>query len=157
MEETPDLQTSVTLNITHKEILPEMTFGNLSSDIVNEIFKDGRVASHFLEHWIAKNYPLTHISGCKKYDLVDEQYPETQYDEKTFTKGGCKFCPSHMIGTRRKFDQAVFEKKTKNMIFCIVSVVNFPEIKVKFVKGSDLMKKYPKGSIPIKDHDKFFD
>ena len=35
--------------------------------------------------------------------------------------------------------------------------INFPEIKVKFVRGSDLIQTYPKGSIPLKDHAKFFD
>ena len=33
---------------------------------------------------------------------------------------------------------------------------NFPHINVKFVEGKELIKKYPKGGIPLGDHDKFF-
>ena len=151
------LQTSVALNVTNTVKIPPITFGNLSSGIVNELFKDGRVASHFIEAWVAQNYPVTHVKGCKKYDFTDENFPDTKYDEKTFTKGGCKFCPSNMLGQGRTFDAKVFQEKTMGMIFCIASVVNFPEIKVKFVRGTDLIEKYPTGSIPFKDHAKFFD
>ena len=156
-EMTTEMQCSVNLNVTDTVTIPSIQFGNLSSEIVNELFKDGRVASHFIELWIAENYPVTHVKGCKKYDFTDEKFPDTKYDEKTFTKGGCKFCPSNMLGQGRKFDQKVFEEKTKGLIFCIASVVNFPEIKVKFVRGSELIQKYSKGSIPLKDHAKFFD
>jgi hypothetical protein len=61
-----------------------------------------------------------------------------------------------MIGTGRTFNQAKFDEKVKNMNYIIVSNINFPEIKVKFSKGEDLVKMYPKGSIPSKDHDSFF-
>jgi hypothetical protein len=41
--------------------------------------------------------------------------------------------------------------------FCIiVSNINFPEIKIKFVKGSELIIKYPKGVIKLKDSVEFF-
>ena len=33
----------------------------------------------------------------------------------------------------------------------------FPQIKIRFVRGSELIKLYPKGEIPLKDHVKFFD
>ena len=104
-----------------------------------------------------KNYPLNHIKGCKKYDFTDKNNQEILYDEKTFTKGGCKFCPSNMIGQGRTFDKEVFLEKSKKLIFCIVSNVNFPEIKIKFVKGEELATKYPTGVIPLNDHNKFFD
>ena len=60
-----------------------------------------------------------------------------------------------MLGQGRTFDQAVFEEKTKKLIFCIVSNINFPNIKVRFVEGETLLKNYPKGVIPLKEHDKF--
>jgi hypothetical protein len=106
--------------------------------------------------WLASKYPITHISGCKSYDFTDANYPETIYDEKTFTKNGCKFYPSNMIGEGRSFDKKLFEKKAKKLIYCIVSNVNFPEIKIKFVRGIHLLKLYPKGEIPLKDYVKFF-
>ena len=78
-------------------------------------------------------------------------------DEKTFTKGGCKFCPSNMLGQGRKFDEEKFREKTVKLVFCIVSNIAFPRIKIRFVRGADLIKLYPRGEIPLKDHVKFFD
>ena len=43
------------------------------------------------------------------------------------------------------------------MIYIIVSNIDFPNIRVKIERGSDLMLKYPKGVIPLKDFVQFFD
>jgi hypothetical protein len=61
-----------------------------------------------------------------------------------------------MLGQGRCFNQDEFQEKTNGLVFCIVSNINFPEIKIRFVRGSDLIKKYPKGKIPFKDYEKFF-
>tara|TARA_B100000900_G_C20405313_1_gene644481 strand:- start:319 stop:795 length:477 start_codon:yes stop_codon:yes gene_type:complete len=157
MGETKQMS-SVELNKTFNHTIENYGFGNLSDENCIEILKDGRVFSHFIEVWLAENYPLIHVKGCKKYDFIDKNCPEILYDEKTFTKGGCKFCPSNMLGQGRTFDQALFEKKTKKLIFCIVSNINFPNIKVRFVKGETLLEneKWRKGTIPLKDHVEFF-
>jgi hypothetical protein len=152
----PNILCSVELNKTFTHVLENFGFDNLPTKECIEIFKDGRVFSHFIEHWLAKTYPLTHVQGCKKYDFIDNNYPEILYDEKTFTKGGCHYCPSNMLGQGRSFNKDIFEKKSKQMIFCIVSNTNFPEIKVRFVHGSVLLIKYPKGKIPSKDEVEFF-
>ena len=151
------LKCSVILNKTYTHIVKNLSFDNLSESIVINILKDGRPFSHFIESWLENKYPLKHITGCKQYDFIDEKYSNTKYDEKTFTKFGCKFCPSSMLGTGRKFDQKVFEENAVNMIYIIVSNINLPEIKIKFVNGSELIKVYPKGYIPLRDHVKFFD
>ena len=103
-----------------------------------------------------KNYPLNHVTGCKDHDFVDRTYPDTKYDEKTFTSKGCSFVPSNMLGQGRSFNQEVFIEKSSKLIYCIVSNVNFPEIKIRFVNGPDLVAQYPKGKIPLKDYVKFF-
>ena len=148
---------SVELNKTFNHTIENYNFGNLSEEICKEIFKDGRVFSHFIEPWISNNYPLTHIKGCKPYDFVDNNDATILYDEKTFTKRECDFRPSNMKGQGRKFNKEEFIEKTNKLIFCIVSNVNFPEIKIKFVRGEDLLLKYPNGKIPSRDHVKFFD
>ena len=61
-----------------------------------------------------------------------------------------------MIGTGRKFNKELFEEKAKKLIYIIVSNINFPEIRVKFVKGVELIVDYPTGCIPLKDLNKFF-
>lgn len=147
---------SVTLNTTFTHIIETPSFGNLSKEDVIAIFKDGRPFSHFIEKWIEKNYPLTQVMGCKSYDFTDNLHPDIIYDEKTFTNRGCNYCPSNMLGQGRVFDQSLFEEKTKQLIFCIVSNINFPEIKIKFMRGTELLILYPKGKIPLKEHIKFF-
>ena len=152
----PENVPSVVLDHTFVHEIENYSFGNLPAEVCREIYKDGRPFSHFIEHFIAHNYPLDHVAGCKKYDFTDRNAPTILYDEKTFTKGGCNFCPSNMLGQGRKFDKEVFIEKTKKLIFCIVSNVNFPEIKIKFIRGEDLLLKYPNGKIPLNDHVKFF-
>ena len=147
---------SVKLNKTFNHLIDNFAFGNLSKEICKEILKDGRPFSYFIEKWLEENYPLKHISGCKSYDFIDKNNKNIFYDEKTFTKGGCRFCPSNMIGQGRKFDKTVFEEKTKKLIYCIVSNIDFPNIKVKFIKGNELAYKYPDGKIPLKDFIEFF-
>ena len=61
-----------------------------------------------------------------------------------------------MVGKGRKFDQEVFDEKSKKLLYIIISNVNLPEIKIKFIRGVDLVVDYPKGKIPFKDLDKFF-
>ena len=63
---------------------------------------------------------------------------------------------SNMKGEGRKFNQHMFEEKTRKLIFIIVSNIDFPNIKIKFISGNDLILGYPKGKIPFKDFDKFF-
>ena len=150
------MNTSIQLDKTFTHKLDSIVFDNLPSEIILEILKDGRPFSHFIEKWLEHNYPLDHITGCKKYDFVDRNYSDTKYDEKTFTKRGCYYMPSNMLGQGRKFDKDVFESKTKELIFCIVSNINFPEIKIRFVQGINLLKKYPNGKIPIGEYENFF-
>ena len=151
---------SIKFNTTFVHTIQNVAFGNLSIDKCIEIFKDGRAFSHFIEPWLEKNYPpLKHIKGCKDHDFIVDGINEDeniQLDQKTFTSRGCIFTPSNMVGKGRKFDQEVFDEKSKKLLYIIISNVNFPEIKIKFIRGVDLVVDYPKGKIPFKDLDKLF-
>jgi hypothetical protein len=150
------IKEQIIFNKTFIYNLAEFSFGNLPSQMIIEIFKDGRPFSHFIEKWLSVNFELIHIGGCKSYDLINKNDENTKYDQKTFTVRGCKFMPSNMIGEGRKFDKEIFETKAQNLNYIIVSNVNFPEIKIKFVRGRDLIIDYPNGTIPSKDFIKFF-
>jgi len=147
---------SVVFNKTFTTTIFNYAFSNLPQDTLKSIFKDGRIFSHFMERLLAQDYGLTHVTGCKGHDLVDPADPAIKYEQKTFTENGCKFMPSNMIGQGRHFDKAVFDEKSRGLNYIIVSNVNFPEIKVRFLKGADLAALYPTGEIKMKDHDKFF-
>jgi len=143
-------------NKTYSYTINDIRFGNLSQSTIYEIFKDGRAFSHLIEPWLEEILPLKHIKGCKSYDFTDMNDEEIKYDAKTFTRRGCYFVPSNMIGEGRTFNKKIFDEKAKNLIYIIVSNVHFPEIKIKFVKGSELIKQYPKGKIGKNEFDKFF-
>ena len=145
------------MNQVHRFTLSNVAFDCLSSELVVKIFKDGRVFSHLIEPWLAQKFPITHVTGCKEYDFVDNDDPNIKYDQKTFTARGCKYYPSSMIGTGRKFDKTLFEEKANKLIYILVSNICFPEIRVKFVTGADLLAQYPKGEIPYAHYGKFFE
>jgi hypothetical protein len=148
---------AVEYNKTTSRTIKDFAFDGLSRETLIGLYRDGRISSHFMEHIIGRDSILTHVGGCKDHDLVDPSDAAVKYDQKTFTNKGCSFMPSSMKGKGRKFDKATFDEKAKNMIYVIVSVVNFPEIHTRFVKGSELATMYPNGVISLKDHDKFFE
>ena len=147
---------NIKYNTTFTHIIENFGFGNLEQSAIIKIYKDGRPFSHFIEPWLAINYPLKHVTGCKYYDHTDINDENVKYDQKTFTKRGCKFMPSNMIGEGRTFNKEIFEEKAKKLIYIIVSNIYFPEIKIKFVRGVELIVDYPDGKIPSKDLIKFF-
>lgn len=147
---------SVVLNRTFYHTIENYGFGNLPLEKCKEIMKDGRPFSHFIEHWMSQNYDINHVEGCKSYDFCDKVHKEILYDEKTFTKRGCNFCPSNMLGQGRSFDKQQFETKTNSLLFAIVSNIDFPNIRIRFIRGENLLEKYPTGKIPFIDHDNIF-
>lgn len=129
------------------------SFGTLSQSIVDQLFQDGRVASHFLERQLVLWFPsLTFIDG-KGYDHVD--LTQQRYDAKCFTKGGAKFCPSVMIGAGRSVDEEKLWQHAPQMKYIFCDIVDFPQVRVICKNGLDLVK-YPKGTIPFKDRNALF-
>jgi hypothetical protein len=147
---------AIIFNKTIDRRIDNVSFDTLPVEVITELFKDGRIFSHFIERILAQDYGLKHVTGCKGHDIVDPSNPDIKYEQKTFTGNGCKFMPSNMIGQGRQFNKEVFIEKSKNLIYVIVSNVKFPLLKIRFVKGSELATEYPSGEIKLKDHDKFF-
>ena len=146
----------IIFNKTIEREIKNVSFDTLPLEVLTDLFKDGRIFSHFIERILAEDYGLKHVTGCKGYDIVDPSNSDIKYEQKTFTGNGCKFMPSNMIGQGRHFNKEVFDEKSKNLIYVIVSNVKFPSLKIRFVKGPELAAKYPNGEIKLKDHDTFF-
>ena len=132
-------------------------FGSLPKKTVHEVYKDGRVASHLLEPQIEVWFPeLRHIRGCKSHDHVHKKDGRL-FDAKNFTPaGGCKFMPSKMLGTGRKFNEQEFIHKTSNMTYIICDIVDFPKIRLIFKEGKELAQRYPKGNISKTKREELF-
>ena len=123
------------------------SFGDLSTTEMNEIYKDGRVASHLLEPQLVCWFPeLTHVKGCKDHDHIDKG--GQKYDAKNFTKRGMQFRPSNQIGTGRTFDYDAMVEKADGMIYSACDIVDFPHVQGVFKKGMDLVGEYPDGKVP---------
>jgi len=131
-----------------------ISFGTLSEDVIHEMFKDGRLASHFLERQLEKWFPELTFVNAKGYDHVDGK--GVKYDQKCFTKGGLKFMPSTMIGAGRSLNEEVAQAHANEINYIACDIVDFPIVRVLFKSGADLVAKYPKCSIPFKDRADFF-
>lgn len=140
----------IKFNTVYKfDLTGTFSFGDLDNEALMETFKDGRVASHLLEPQLVSWFPeLKHVKGCKDHDHVNRADENIKYDAKNFTTAvGCKFMPSGMIGTGRKFDREQFLFKTENMNYIICDIVDFPKVSVVFKKGKELSDQYPNGCI----------
>jgi hypothetical protein len=145
----------IIINKVYEFEIENFQFGDLSRDECIECFKDGRVNSHFAERQLTKWFPsLTHIQGCKDHDHIDTD--GVCYDAKSFTKNGLDFKPSNQKGSGRKFNESVAHAKAADMIYICCDILDFPKMKVKFVKGSELIKTYPKCSVTLSMRNKFF-
>ena len=135
-------------------VIENISFGDLSDDELSLMFTDGRLASHFLERQLTKWYPELTFVDKRGYDHVDEE--GHKYDQKCFTKGGLGFAPSHMGGKGRVFVQEEAHEHAKDITYICCDVVDFPIVKVKFARGSDLIVDYPKCKIPFSKRQEFF-
>jgi hypothetical protein len=132
----------IELNKTYDFNINNVSFGSISKARIHEFFKDGRVASFFLEEQLQHWFPeLTRIEGNKGHDHVDTH--GRKYDAKNFTKGGLSFKPSNQRGQGRKFIKSVAHSKAKKLIFICCDIVEFPKVRVRFIRGSELVKEYP--------------
>ena len=146
---------NVILNKVYHFEINNFSFGDIPREELIKNFKDGRCCSWFMEPQITKWFPsLTRVYGNKDHDHVDES--GVKYDAKNFTKGGLSFMPSNQMGAGRKFNESVAHEKAESLIYICCDIVDFPKIRVKFAKGEDLIKAYPKCKIPKKKREEFF-
>ena len=134
------------------------SFGSLTVEQLEDIYKDGRCASHLLERQLVSWFPeLKHVKGCKGYDHINTFDESVSYDAKNFTKAsGCGFAPSGHYGKGRKFDEEKFLFKAHSLIYIICDIIDFPKIGVVFKDGKELSKQYPKGNISLSKRGELF-
>lgn len=136
------------LDKTYEIIIDNYAFGRCSSETLSELFKDGRVASRFIEAEVTERFSglrLAESSNAQGYDVVGRG--GSKMEVKTFTRGGCKFVPSYMVGSGRKMDAEKAKKETVAKYLCIADITEFPSVNIVFKKFSDIWNEYPKGSI----------
>lgn len=134
--------------------IDNISFGSLSSEVLAEMFTDGRLASHFLERQLCEWYPYLQFVDKKGYDHIDEE--GNLYDQKCFTKGGLTFSPSNMAGKGRVFNKEEAHSHAKNITYICCDITEFPTVRVKFAKGADLIEDYPNCKISYSKRSEFF-
>lgn len=144
----------IRLNHTYRFTIEKVAFGDLTEQECHQILTDGRLSSHFLERQLCKWFPeLTFVDG-KGHDHIDSD--GQKYDQKCFTKGGLGFAPSKMGGVGRVFIQEEAHEHAKEIIYIACDITKFPNLLVRFEKGSELIVKYPGCKIPYKERLEFF-
>ena len=146
---------NIELNKIYDFEIKNFSFGDIPREELIRNFKDGRCCSWFMEPQITKWFPeLTRVHGNKDHDHVDRD--GVKYDAKNFTKNGLAFMPSNQLGAGRKFNESIAHEKAEGLIYICCDIMDFPAIRVKFAKGSDLIRKYPKCKIKKSLREEFF-
>jgi hypothetical protein len=148
----------IILNKLYKQNIKNISFGSIEEEKLYEILKDGRACSPFIEIQMSKNHPELKQAQTKDYDFKLEKPIDGLFtvEEKLFTRLGCKFYPSRMIGVGRNLNLTEAIKTICKGIYLIVCITEMPIILYKFIKGKELIKKYPKLQISPKEKEKFF-
>lgn len=141
-------------NMTDTFRIDNISFGDLSSEVLAEMFTDGRLASHFLERQLCEWYPHLTFVNKKGYDHVDAN--GNRYDQKCFTNQGLKFAPSSMYGAGRKVNLEEAVKHIEQTQYICCDITEFPVVRVKFATGKELLEDYPNCSIKKSEREKFF-
>jgi hypothetical protein len=139
---------------TYNFEIPNVSFGDLLTEHVYSILTDGRLASHFLERQLEIWFPELTFVDARGHDHVDTK--GNLYDQKCFTKGGCKFMPSNQIGKGRYFEEVVAHNHCQNVAYIVCDIIDFPTVRVRFEHGKNLIEEYPKCSISFAKRNHFF-
>jgi len=134
----------------------KVSFGDLPVERLYKMFRDGRVASKFLENHIPIWFSELEFVDAHGYDHVHKETGR-MFDNKNFTKGGASYAPSVMLGAGRKIDKAVLHEHANEIDYILTDISNFPIVNLTFVRGSELVENYPSGHIPYKAKNSLFE
>ena len=139
-----------TLNTVYEFNLEgQVQFGAMPMEQLHKLFQDGRVASKFLEHTIPTWFPDLVFVDQDGYDHVSKSTGR-KFDLKGFTKGGASYAPSNMLGAGRKINEEKLHEHAETIDYILSDITEFPKVRIVFKAGSDLVKTYPNGKIPVK-------
>lgn len=120
----------------------------ITENDVKKYFTDGRKVSFILERRLA--YEIFHgILAPNEgygYDFMDEK--GKKWEVRSITKDGVYFCPSSMIGTRRKFEEKGFLEKLKEIEgYVLADVLSFPDVPFWIIKKTTVKQWWKKGKL----------
>ena len=125
------------------DLTSQVKFWKLPQEEVFELFRDGRTASRFLERMVSRLFADFKYVDEKGYDWLRKMIEKVE--GKCVTKNGCKFAPSAMVGSGRKIipEEVKEHIEDNNLDYILMDIVEFPLVRMRFVKGSDLIATHP--------------
>ena len=115
---------------------------------VHAYFTDGRRVSFIMERRIAYEViggTLAASEGAG-FDLLDRE--GGKWEVRSITKSGIYFCPSYMVGSRRKFEEQGFLNKLDEIRGYVLSdVQSFPNIPYWIISESIVRNWWNKGML----------
>jgi hypothetical protein len=144
------------LNRTYTYNVTNFVWGDLPQSVLVALFRDGRTCAPFIQQQLPIWFPELKYVDESGYDHVAG---DCKYEHKSFTKGGCIFAPSNMVGSGRKIDAGIVNEHINNtkLTYIITDITEFPVIRVRFVDGKSLIKQYPNCKISKTKKAQFFD
>jgi hypothetical protein len=129
------------LNKTYTfDLTGTVSFGDLPAEKLYELFRDGRFACEPISWILEQTFEhLTYVDR-KGFDFSHPEYP--YIEKKQITKGGLKFCPSSMIGTKRSVDynEVLRHIKELDLKFFVVDITSFPIVRAALIDGESLVE-----------------
>ena len=135
-------------NIVYEfDLTGKVTFWDLPLEEVHELFRDGRTASRFLERKVPHLFADFKYVDEKGYDWLRKLIEKVE--GKCVTKRGCTFAPSSMVGSNRKIEPEKVKQHIEetNLDYILMDIVEFPVVRMRFVKGIELISTHPKCKI----------
>lgn len=133
-----------------------LAFGPLRRETLHSIFRDGRACSKLVENCLTQWFPELKMASSSNSTGFDHHWGSRKVELKSFTKSGCNFLPSYMVGSGRTADPEKASEELTADLLCISDITEFPKISVRFVDHVWAYKKYPKGKIKAKEGADFF-
>lgn len=137
------------------DLTGKVGFGDMPIESLYELFKDGRVASKFLENIIPSWFPELTFVDQDGYDHINE-VTNVKYDLKGFTRGGANYAPSTMIGAGRKINKEQMHAHAQTINYIFSDITEFPKVRIIFKTGTEMIEKFPTGKITKKQRNILF-
>ena len=121
---------------------------HLSVDDTLTYFQDGRRCSFITERRIAKEFIGGRIADSEgaAYDVFDQD--DKKWEVRSLTNSGIYFCPSYMVGSRRKFEEKGFLAKLEEIEGYYIAIINtFPDVPVYKVSSDQVLVWYKAGKL----------
>ena len=116
-----------------------ISFGDLDTSFLYEMFRDGRFCCEPLSRHLEQVFDGLEFVDRKGYDFIHPQLGKIE--KKQITKGGLRFSPSSMIGAGRKvnYQEVVDHIISNDITYVLADITEFPRVRAVFLKGTDLL------------------